>query len=265
MLHNLKMKRNLFAAVAALALMFMANINLAHAFSSAPPAPPTAEELIEQRSNLRRQPDNVKEFIADIVDEFRKNGGKEVDVERYLDELNEAYRKYSGNYGDLLTYTGATVDAVKLCFRAPNLYYITGCAATVVLGSILLSETSEDARKKTEEYIRSRTRRQDEEWHRGRIQIQGPDIPQGTISASWTQKKPISKKEGRQKLALLEMQLTSRARSIRKHALTSAINYINRCPVNGCGIVSRSWPGTKYRVDIEIIEGYAFTGIAPSN
>jgi hypothetical protein len=106
--------------------------------------------------------------------------------------------------------------------------------------------------------------------NRGRIQIQGPDITQnvsngsGTISYSWSQATALTKKEGRQQLAILENQLTATQKADRRSALDSAINFINQCPTTGCNTATRSWPGTSKRVDIEIIAGIAFTGTAPA-
>jgi hypothetical protein len=66
-------------------------------------------------------------------------------------------------------------------------------------------------------------------------------------------------------LAILENSLTQKQKDIRRSALDSAIRYINQCPViGGCPApASQSWPGSKYRVDIEIFEGSAFTGTPP--
>ncbi len=107
--------------------------------------------------------------------------------------------------------------------------------------------------------------------NRGTIQIQGPDITQnvrngqGTISYSWTQATAPTKKEGRQQPAILENQLTATQKADRRAALDSAINFINSCPVAGCSAPApRSWPpGIAKRVDINVIEGAAFTGTAP--
>jgi hypothetical protein len=106
--------------------------------------------------------------------------------------------------------------------------------------------------------------------NRGTIQIQGPDIEQnfqngqGTISKSWTQAIPLTKKEARQQLAILENSLTQKQKDIRRSALDSAIRFINQCPEKGCTApASGSWPGSKYRVDIELFEGLAFTGTPP--
>jgi hypothetical protein len=105
--------------------------------------------------------------------------------------------------------------------------------------------------------------------YRGTIQIQGPDITQnyrngqGTLSESWSQAAPPTKKEGRQKLANIENLLTKAQKDTRRDALDSAITYINRCPDKGCPVGDRSWPGSKYRVDIQIFEGSAFTGTPP--
>lgn len=108
----------------------------------------------------------------------------------------------------------------------------------------------------------------------GRIQIQGPDITanysknkgEGTISEPWNQLNPPTKKEGRQLLAKLENQLNDKQKQVRKKALQQAIDYINNCPVKGCLSEDiKSWPGSSYRVDIEIRVGAAFTGEAPKN
>jgi hypothetical protein len=106
--------------------------------------------------------------------------------------------------------------------------------------------------------------------NRGTIQIQGPDIEQnyqngqGTISKSWAQVTPLTKKEARQQLAILENSLTQKQKDIRRSALDSAIRFINQCPDKGCTApASASWPGSKYRVDIELFEGLAFTGTPP--
>jgi hypothetical protein len=106
--------------------------------------------------------------------------------------------------------------------------------------------------------------------HRGSIQIQGPDIEQnyrngqGTISKSWAQATPLTKKEGRQQLAILENTLTQKQKDIRRSALDSGISFINSCSDKGCSALSRSYPGnSSYRVDIEIKTGLAFTGTAP--
>jgi hypothetical protein len=109
--------------------------------------------------------------------------------------------------------------------------------------------------------------------HRGTIQIQGADITenvrngQGTLSQTWSQATPITKKEGRQKLANIENLLTKTQKDIRRTALDSAIKFINNCPDKGCEIPNtRSWAGTtgaSYRVDIQLFEGSAFTGTPP--
>jgi hypothetical protein len=106
--------------------------------------------------------------------------------------------------------------------------------------------------------------------NRGTIQIQGPDIQQnfqngqGTLSQSWSQATPLTKKEARQKLAIIENLLTQKQKDIRSSALDSAIRFINQCPIKGCTAPgSGSWPGSKYRVDIELFEGSAFTGTPP--
>jgi hypothetical protein len=106
--------------------------------------------------------------------------------------------------------------------------------------------------------------------HRGTIQIQGPDITQnyqngqGTLSQSWSIPTPLTKKEARQKLAIIENQLTQKQKDIRREAIDKAIRFINQCPDKGCTAPdSGSWPGTKYRVDIELFQGSAFTGTPP--
>jgi hypothetical protein len=106
--------------------------------------------------------------------------------------------------------------------------------------------------------------------NRGSIQIQGADITQnvrngqGTISESWAQATPITKKEGRQKLANLENQLTAAQKAARTAALQSAINFMNSCPAAGCTATTRSYPpGNPTRVDVNVFDGVAFTGTAP--
>jgi hypothetical protein len=109
--------------------------------------------------------------------------------------------------------------------------------------------------------------------HRGTIQIQGPDITeevrngQGTLSQSWSQAVPLTKKEGRQKLAIIENLLTKKQKEIRRSALDAAITFINNCPDQGCTIpLTKSWPGTlgkEYRVDIQFFAGSGFTGTPP--
>jgi hypothetical protein len=107
--------------------------------------------------------------------------------------------------------------------------------------------------------------------HRGSIQIQGSDITQnyrngqGTISFSWAQSTPLTKKEGRQQLAILENMLTAAQKKDRREGLDMAITYINRCPDNGCEKpVQRNFPpGKEKRVDIVVDTGFAFTGTPP--
>ena len=105
--------------------------------------PPSAEELISERPNLARQPKEVRDFIAETVEEFRNNGAAEIDVERYLDKIEESYQRYGGRFGGMLTYASTVSEAAKACFRASNPYAIGACLTGVAIGTIMLSETSD--------------------------------------------------------------------------------------------------------------------------
>lgn len=106
----------------------------------------------------------------------------------------------------------------------------------------------------------------DDSQHRGRIQVQGPDM-HPELSWPWARSAPLTAREGLNGLYLLEWSLTKRQREIRDQAFRKAADYIRirGCQrQGGCGPVSRTFRNKnqplngKARVDIEILTGVAF-------
>ena len=102
--------------------------------------------------------------------------------------------------------------------------------------------------------------------HRGRIQIQGPDMDE-EISWAWAQDTPPTKADGLRELDRLYNSLTNRQKRARADAYAKARKWIRELPAAGVDAqVSKSW-GNKddksKRIDIEVIKGKAFTGEDP--
>ncbi len=106
--------------------------------------------------------------------------------------------------------------------------------------------------------------------HRGRIQIQGPDMknfPNGELSLSWTRteppEKPPTKAEAIAELDKMWNQLSKTQQKVRKDAYAQAKKWIQGAPEAGVDDkVSKSFLDkgqTKNRIDIEVIKGKAFT------
>ena len=106
----------------------------------------------------------------------------------------------------------------------------------------------------------------DEKAHRGRIQIQGPDMDE-EISWAWAQDTPPTKEDGLRELDKLYDSLTDKQKKARKEAYDKARKWIRNLPEAGVDAqVSKSWGNkddSKKRIDIEVIKGKAFTGTDP--
>lgn len=102
--------------------------------------------------------------------------------------------------------------------------------------------------------------------HRGRIQIQGPDM-NPEVSWAWAQDTPPTKAEGLAQLDALYNGLTDKQKTERAGAYAKARVWIRGLPVGGVDAqVSKTWGGKKKksnRIDIEVIKGKAFTGADP--
>ena len=102
--------------------------------------------------------------------------------------------------------------------------------------------------------------------HRGRIQIQGPDM-KPEVSWAWAQDTPPTKAEGLAQLDALYNGLTDKQKTERAGAYSKARAWIRGLPVGGVDAqVSKTWGGKKKksnRIDIEVIKGKAFTGADP--
>lgn len=106
----------------------------------------------------------------------------------------------------------------------------------------------------------------DENAHRGRIQIQGPDMDE-EISWAWAQDTPPTKEDGLRELDKLYDSLTDKQKKARRDAYAKARKWIRNRPEAGVDArVSQSWGNkddSKKRIDIEVIKGKAFTGKDP--
>lgn len=101
--------------------------------------------------------------------------------------------------------------------------------------------------------------------HRGRIQIQGPDMDP-EISWAWAQDTPPTKADGLRELDRLYNSLSKSQKKVRTAAYDKARKWIRGLPEDGVGPVSKSWGNqedTSKRIDIEVIKGKAFTGADP--
>lgn len=103
--------------------------------------------------------------------------------------------------------------------------------------------------------------------NRGRIQVQGSDVPPD-LSWSWARATPPTAQEARTELARLETGLTNRQREVRTQAFQRARRQVEQCQASGgCNApMSRSYQNRNLpravrdaRVDIEIWTGRAFT------
>lgn len=108
--------------------------------------------------------------------------------------------------------------------------------------------------------------KEDEQFHRGRVQAQGPDYPGGTSgsgdSESWAQPTPPSASDGLAMLDRVVTRMTTTQYRNRSIAIAQARKYIaSRPPAGVFAPLSKTWmnPGaTSERIDLEIIEGHAF-------
>ena len=99
--------------------------------------------------------------------------------------------------------------------------------------------------------------------HRGRIQIQGPDM-NPEISWAWAQDAPPTKADGLRELDKLYDSLTDKQKKARKDAYAKVRTWIRNCPeAEADAQISQTWGNkddSKKRIDIEVIKGKAFTG-----
>jgi hypothetical protein len=105
--------------------------------------------------------------------------------------------------------------------------------------------------------------------HRGRIQIQGPDVESDKrfgkdgLSFAWSQDTVVSKAKATAELDQMIAKLNKTEAADRADAIKKAKKFINDAPAAGVDApVSRSW-GNKdvsaKRIDIEVIPGNAFS------
>jgi hypothetical protein len=104
--------------------------------------------------------------------------------------------------------------------------------------------------------------------HRGRIQIQGPDVEarlgKNALSFPWAQDTVVSKTAALKALDDMVKQLTKTEAADRAEAIVSAKKFINNAPATGVDSlpVPKLW-GNKdvsaKRIDIEVTTGKAFS------
>lgn len=108
----------------------------------------------------------------------------------------------------------------------------------------------------------------EEKPHRGRIQIQGPDMDP-ELSWAWAQDTPPTKEEALKKLDELVGQLTAKQKEAREDAIKKVRKFIEEAPETGIDAqYINSWGNDKdpkKRVDIEVRKGKAFTGKPPKH
>jgi len=108
----------------------------------------------------------------------------------------------------------------------------------------------------------------EEKPHRGRIQIQGPDM-NPELSWAWAQDTPPTKAEALAKLDELVGKLTAKQKEAREDAIKKVRKFIEEAPETGIDAqYINSWPNDKdpkKRVDIEVRKGKAFTGKPPKH
>jgi hypothetical protein len=108
----------------------------------------------------------------------------------------------------------------------------------------------------------------EEKPHRGRIQIQGPDMDP-ELSWAWAQDTPPTKAEALAKLDELVGKLTSKQKEAREDAIKKVRKFIEEAPETGIDAqYINSWGNDKdpkKRVDIEVRKGKAFTGKPPKH
>jgi hypothetical protein len=101
--------------------------------------------------------------------------------------------------------------------------------------------------------------------HRGRIQVQGHDMPNPEPSFSWTRPGPLPKREALAELNALETGCTVMQRRLRDRAFERARDFVQRGPYLTLAkpINVHFWGRSSAicknaRVDIEIVRGEAF-------
>jgi hypothetical protein len=108
----------------------------------------------------------------------------------------------------------------------------------------------------------------EEKPHRGRIQIQGPDMSP-ELSWAWAQDTPPTKAEALAKLDELVGQLTAKQKEAREDAIKKLRKFIEEAPEAGIDAqYINSWGNDKdpkKRFDIEVRKGKAFTGKPPKH
>ncbi|MGH1347193.1 MAG: hypothetical protein ACRBN8_36870 [Nannocystales bacterium] len=100
--------------------------------------------------------------------------------------------------------------------------------------------------------------------HRGRIQVQGPDMGQPEPSRAWAQEDPPGNAAGLEWLEQLREGCTPRQRKRRREAFPRAERYIKRAAGTGLQYpVSKRFitdgEPLEYRVDLEVRKGEAFS------
>jgi hypothetical protein len=103
--------------------------------------------------------------------------------------------------------------------------------------------------------------------HRGRIQIQGSDLPGAGYSWWWDQRWPPRARTGLRKLRMLRKRLTSQQDAVRDEAFARAERWLRQVRDQG-GIpapVIRTFQNTRLqpkhrdaRIDVEVLSGVAF-------
>ncbi len=102
--------------------------------------------------------------------------------------------------------------------------------------------------------------------HRGRIQVQGKDMPNPGPSYPWARAAPLPKADGLAGLDSLESVCTTRQRAVRDRAFERARYFVQRGPYQALPkpisvhFFNRNLPANcrNARVDIEVIRGEAF-------
>lgn len=100
--------------------------------------------------------------------------------------------------------------------------------------------------------------------HRGRLQVQGPDMQNPEPSRPWAQKHPPDNATGLAWLAELRQECTRSQRRRRRQAFPRAERFIKYAQGSGLEApVSKSFTTdgepTSYRVDLEVRKGDAFS------
>jgi hypothetical protein len=159
----------------------------------------------------------------------------------------------------------AAVAAAPLAAAGPPGWAVIAGLAIVSIGLAVYSSSRSRNEQAVEPRVNTRERAQERDTerqqHRGRLQVQGPDLRQ-EISFPWARNTPMTKAEALAALESLRGQLTRRELQAREQAFEQARRFIEQYLGTTPPMVSRSFNNrtgpSAVRVDVEIHQGTAF-------